>query len=80
LIEELKTATADYRTLVRESPDESLDLLGGELLAPILARTAPARREVARRLVALGRNPKAIHEFEIGVHARASRCRLTDGR
>jgi hypothetical protein len=43
LIEELKTATADYRTLVREPPDESLDLLGGKLFAPILARATPAR-------------------------------------
>jgi hypothetical protein len=43
LIEELQAAAADYRTLVREPPDESLDLLGGKLLPPILARTTPAR-------------------------------------
>jgi hypothetical protein len=70
LIEELKAAPADHGTLVREPPDESLDLLRGKLLAAILTRTTPARREVASRLVALGWYPKAIYEFDVRIHAR----------
>jgi hypothetical protein len=70
LIEELETAAADHRALVRQSPDEGLDLLGGKLLTPILARTMPTGGELMSRQKTLGPNLEAIHELEIRVHSR----------
>ena len=70
LVEEFEAATANHRTLVRETPDEGLDLLCGKLLAAILACTAAPRRQRVSRPVALRRDLEEIYHVEVLVHAR----------
>jgi hypothetical protein len=63
---------------MRETPDESVDLLRGQLLAAIFASTATARRHSVRGFEALSGNLEAVNYFEVRVHASTPRCRLTD--
>ncbi len=70
LVEDFEAATSDYRALVRQPPDQGLDLLRGKLLAPVLPRATPARRQGSSRSVPLGRDLEAIDDFEIRIHLR----------
>jgi len=69
LVEEFEAATANHGALVRDSPDEGLDLLRRKLLAAILACTAAPRRQGVSRPVALSRDLETIYHVEIWVHA-----------
>lgn len=73
LVEELETASAHHGALVRESPDDGVDLLLRKPLAAVLACTAAARGHRVSSSVALGRDLEAIDHLEVRVHERPPR-------
>ncbi len=68
LVEEFKATAANHGTLVRQTPDEGVDLLRRKSLAAILSSTAATGRHCVSRSVALGRDSEAIYDFEVRVH------------